>query len=580
MVYTTALSWGNHGRMQFVRGYPNQGSLYRKIRSVKGIFIVENIPIRRAIISVYDKTGIEDFAAGLSEMGVEIISSGGTAKAIEAAGIKVRLIEEWTGFGEMLGHRVVTLHPKVHGAILALRDDPAHQADIKKFDIEPVDLVCVSLYPFEDAIADDGTTLADAIEMIDIGGPTLIRAAAKNHKFVTVVTNAKQYTGVLDEMKDSGGSVSPETRSQFALAAFGLTAHYDSVISGYLANQSEQTMPERITLSYTKACDLRYGENPHQAGAFYVGTEKSEPSVSSAKLIGGKAISYNNYFDANGALELIKEFDEPAVAIIKHANPAGVAIDENLVEAYRKAYFGDVNAAMGGIVAVNRPVTADFAEAVTQTFQRWGKDRGAGGYYAEIIIAPSFDQRAIEIIREKKSWGPNVRLLETGELDGSRNSEKFFKYVVGGMLLQQRDLLGLNEDEWKVVSKRQPTESELADMRFAWLVCKHVKSNAIVLAKDLALLGAGAGQMSRVNSARIAARLAKNYGGIGDLDTTGCTLASDAFLPFPDSLDQAIEAGATAIIQPGGSKKDPDVIARADELNLTMMLTSARHFNH
>ncbi len=541
---------------------------------------MEDVVVRRALISVYDKTGIDQFAKSLSQMGVEIISSGGTAKAIAAAGVKVRYVQEWTGFPEMLGHRVVTLHPKVHGAILALRDDPAHQADMDKYGIEPVDLVCVSLYPFEQAIGRPDCTLADAVEMIDIGGPTLVRSAAKNHKFVTVVTDASQYETVLAEMRDSGGRVSFQTRRKLALAAFSLAAHYNTVISNYLAGQLGEQFPQRIAFSYTKAGELRYGENPHQKGAFYVGTDSSEPCIGRAKLRGGRAISYNNYFDANGALELVKEFDEPAVAIIKHANPAGCAIDQDLVEAYRKAYFGDVNACMGGIVAVNRPVTVELAGAITETYKRWGKDRGAGGFYAEIVMAPGFDDGAIELIKARDGWGKDVRILEVGELTSQRNSEKSLKYVVGGLLVQERDLLGCNEGDWKVVTKRAPSEGELCDMRFAWLVCKHVKSNAIVLAKDRTLLAAGAGQMSRVNSARLAGQIARAYGGGHEVDPAGCVLASDAFFPFPDSLDWAVDIGATAVIEPGGSKKDDDVIARADELNLAMIFTGARHFNH
>jgi len=541
---------------------------------------MEATAIRRALISMYDKTGAAAFAATLAEMGVEIISSGGTAKMLAEAGVKVRQVQEWTGFPEMLGHRVVTLHPKVHGGILALRDEPSHQADMEKYGIEPVDLVCVSLYPFEQAIAAPGCPPAQAVEMIDIGGPAMVRAAAKNHRYVTVVTDPSQYELVLAEMKANGGAVSAPVRQRLARQAFALTAHYDTAISAYLAEQLGEGLPERLTFSYTKVRDLRYGENPHQKAAFYVSGETEEPCVGRARLLGGREISYNNYFDANGALELVKEFDRPAVAIIKHSNPAGVAVDDDLVEAYRKAYFGDVNAAMGGIVAVNRPVTQELAAAITETYQRWGKQRGAGGYYAEIVIAPSFEPGALETIQARKGWGPNVRLLETGLLTGRRNREKAMKYVVGGMLVQDRDLLGLNEADWEVVTQRRPDDREMDDLRFAWLVCKHVKSNAIVLGKDRALLGAGAGQMSRVNSARLAAQLARAYGGGGEVDPAGCALASDAFFPFPDSLDWAVEVGATAVIEPGGSKKDADVIARADELGLAMIFTHARHFNH
>jgi phosphoribosylaminoimidazolecarboxamide formyltransferase / IMP cyclohydrolase len=543
---------------------------------------MQDVPVKRALLSVYDKTGIEDFARQLIDRGVEIISSGGTARKLIDAGLDVRKVEEWTGFPDMLGHRVVTLHPKVHGAILALRDEPDHQADIQKHGLDPIDLVVVSLYPFTDAIAQPGCSLADAVEMIDIGGPTMVRAAAKNHRYVTIVTDPAQYDELLGELDANDGTTGFALRQRFARQAFALTAEYDTAISTYLAEQLDEPLPDRISFSYTKAHDLRYGENPHQGGAFYRSSQAdAEPCIGRAKLLGGKPISYNNYFDANGALELVKEFDAPAVAIIKHANPAGCAVDDDLVEAYRKAYFGDVNAAMGGIVAVNRPVSKDLATAITETYPRWGKDAGAGGFFAEIVIAPSFEPGALEIIQARKGWGPDVRLLEVGEFSGQRNKEKLLKYVVGGMLVQDRDLLGLNTDDWTVVTKRQPSPEELADLQFAWLVCKHVKSNAIVLAKDRALLGAGAGQMSRVNSAFLAGQIAKHYGGAdGDCETAGCVLASDAFFPFPDSLDWARDAGAAAVIEPGGAKKDADVIARADELDLAMIFTSARHFNH
>jgi phosphoribosylaminoimidazolecarboxamide formyltransferase/IMP cyclohydrolase len=541
---------------------------------------MDRVKIRRALISVYDKSGVADFARALTEMGVEILSSGGTARAIAEAGVPVRQVQEWTGFPEMLGHRVVTLHPKVHGGILALRDDPQHQADMEKYGIEPVDLVCVSLYPFEQAIAREGCTPEEAVEMIDIGGPTMVRGAAKNHKYVTVVTDSSQYSAVLEEMQANNGEVGMELRQTLALQAFSLTAQYDTAISAYLAEQCGVRFPERISFSYSKVRELRYGENPHQKAAFYVSGDVSEPCVGQAKLLGGKEISYNNYFDANGAVELVKEFDRPAVAIIKHSNPAGCAVDDDLVEAYRKAYFGDVDAAMGGIISVNRPVTVALAEAITETYQRWGKERGVGGFYAEIVVAPGFEAGAIEIIQNRKGWGANVRLLETGEFTSVRNKERYLKYVVGGLLVQDRDLLGLNENDWTVVTRRQPSEKELQDLRFSWLVCKHVKSNAIVLAKDQALLGAGAGQMSRVNSARLATQLARSYGGGNEVETSGCALASDAFFPFPDSLSWAVDIGATAVIEPGGSKKDPEVIARADELGLAMIFTGARHFNH
>ena len=536
--------------------------------------------IRRALISVYDKTGVAEFARALAEMDVEIISSGGTAKAISDAGVPVRQLQEWTGFPEMLGHRVVSLHPKVHGGILALRDDPDHQADMEKYDIEPIDLVCAGLYPFEQVTAKEGCTVAEAIEMIDIGGPTMVRAAAKNHRYVTVVTSCEQYDYVLDNMRENNGRTTAEVRTHLALAAFSLTAHYDATISGYLSTVQGHAFPDRMVLSCRKVADLRYGENPHQAGAFYQSPGSGEACIGSARLLGGKPISYNNYFDANGAFELVKDFSEPTVAIIKHANPAGCAVDDDLVEAYRKAYLGDVNAAMGGIVATNRPVTADLARAIAESYSRWGKLAGAGGFFAEVIVAPGFESGALEIISDREGWGENVRLLQTTPIGDRHNSEKYVKYVVGGLLVQDRDLVGLNEENWRVVTDRKPTDKEMADLRFGWLVCKHVKSNSIVLAKDRTLLGAGAGQMSRVNSARMAAHLAKQYGGTGTIDLTECSVASDAFFPFPDGLDVAAEVGASAVIQPGGANKDADVIARANELGLAMILTGTRHFNH
>jgi len=541
---------------------------------------MDEILIRRALISVFDKNDVTEFASGLAKMGVEIISSGGTARALIDAGLSVRNVEEITGVGEMLGHRVVTLHPKIHGAILALRDDPDHQSDMAKHGIEPIDLVCVGVYPFSETIAREGCTFPEAVEMIDIGGPTMIRAAAKNHRFVTVVTEPSQYERVLTEMRSSGGRASFELRQELAQRAFALTAHYDVAVSSYLSEQLGEDLPQRIALSYTKARDLRYGENPHQKAGFYTNEQSGEPSVATATQLSGIEMSFVNYYDANGALELVKEFDEPAVAIIKHANPAGCAIDEDLVEAYRKAYFGDVNACFGGIVAVNRPVTMDLARAIVETYQRWGKQCSAGGFLAHVVIAPGFEGEAVETIRARKGWGPDVRLLETGELTGRRSAEKNLKYVVGGMLVQDRDLSGTDEPTWKVVTKRSPDPEQMTDLRFAWILCKHVKSNAIVLAKDKALLGAGAGQMSRVTSAQLAAQAARNYGGGGQIDPSGCVLASDGFLPFPDSLDWAVDVGASAVIQPGGSKKDASVIARADELGLAMVFTGVRHFNH
>ena len=543
---------------------------------------MDGVSVKRALISVFDKSGIEDFARALADMGVEIISSGGTAKAIEARGIKVRYVQEWTGFPEMLGHRVVTLHPKVHGGILALRDDPSHQEDMKKYGIEPIDLVCVGLYPFENVVARPDCTLAEAVEMIDIGGPTMVRAAAKNHRFVGIVTDKSQYSLVLDEMRANSGKLSDDLRARLARQAFAYTAHYDSAISSHLAGRLGEEFPERLTFSYRKSADLRYGENPHQKAAFYVGADASEACVARARLLGGKEISYNNYFDANGALELVKDFAPPAVAIIKHANPAGCAIDDDLVEAYRKAYLGDVNAAMGGIIAVNRPVTADLASAIVESYKRWGKAAGASFFKLDVWIAPGFDDDAVDLITtptEKRKWGASCRLLAVGDMSAPPDPNDLdYRKIAGGMLVQTRDLLGLNEDEWKVVTQRAPSESEMSDLRFAWLVCKHTKSNAISICRDGMLLGNGAGQMSRVKSCDVAIQLA-HENGHGD-KLAGAVAAGDAFFPVPDGPAKLIAAGITAMIQPGGGKRDAETIAACDQAGVAMILTGTRHFKH
>lgn len=548
--------------------------------------------IARALLSVSDKTGIVEFAKALHEKGVELISTGGTKKKIAEAGIPVMDISEFTGFPEMLDGRVKTLHPLVHGGILAMRGNDAHTAQVAEHGIKYIDLVCVNLYPFEATIAKEGVTVEEAIENIDIGGPTMLRSAAKNYKDVTVVVDASDYDTVLKEMAETGGTTE-ETRFALMKKVFAHTARYDSIITNHFTGL-EQDLPDVINFNYVKASSLRYGENPHQKAAFYRSAQADDEScIGGARVVdaptdGASAkatISYNNYFDADGALELVKDIDKafgrPAVAIIKHANPAGCAIDDDIVAAYEKAYFGDVNAAMGGIIAINRPMTEALASAIVETYQRYGKERGAGGFYAEVVIAPGYEGDAVNIIRARKGWGPNVRMLEVAPFSNTVANEPMMKYVTGGLLVQDRDLAGLNTDDWKTVTSKEPTAKELEDLKFAWLVCKHVKSNAIVLARDLRLLGAGAGQMSRVNSAFLAGRLAKHYGGAaGDFDTTGCALASDAFFPFADSLDWARDAGATSVIEPGGAKKDEDVIAYANELGLSMIFTSMRHFRH
>jgi len=536
------------------------------------------IRIKRSLISVSDKTGVLDFARALSQMGVEIISTGGTARALSEGGLNVIGIESVTGFPEMMNGRVKTLHPKIHGGLLALRDKADHVEAMQDNDITPIDLVCVNLYPFEQTVAKPGCTLADAIENIDIGGPSMVRSSAKNHKFVTIVTSPNQYKTILKEMKANSGAVSEATRSELARKAFALTAAYDSAISAYLAAQTGEKFPERLTISLKRGQELRYGENPHQQAAFYrLAKESGEPCVAYAKqLEGGKQISFNNLMDTDAAFDLVKEFDDPAVVVVTHMNPCGCAIDPDIVEAYRKAYSADPISAFGGIIAVNRPVTEELADAICECYQRWGKGLGASGFFAEVIIAPEFEAKAVEIIRTRKRWGrEDARLLETGSLDKDKinKSELDLRCLVGGALLQERDLVGWEPHQIKTVTKRQPTGAELTDLQLAWTVVKHVKSNTIVLVKDRAVVGVGAGQMNRVDSGMLAIRQAKE-------EAQGSAMASDAFFPFPDNVTQAAKAGIAAIVQPGGSKQDQLSIDEADKNNMAMVFTGKRHFKH
>ena len=535
-----------------------------------------DVKIKAALISVSDKGGVVDFSKKLSAMGVKIISTGGTAKVLSEAGVSVVSIESVTGFSEMMDGRVKTLHPKIHGGLLGLRDKAEHIAAMKEHKIEPIDLVCVNLYPFEQTIARAGCTLEEAIENIDIGGPSMVRSAAKNHKFVTVVTEPGQYERVIEEMEAKDGAVSEELRSDFARAAFGLTACYDAAIAKYLNIRAGVDFPERMSIGIRKESPLRYGENPHQSAAFYKSAASGETSVSSARLLeGGKEISFNNLLDTNAAFELVKEFDEPAAVVVKHLNPCGCAVDEDILEAYRKAYEGDVVSAFGGIVAVNRKVDVELAQTIMESYSRYGKARGAGGFFAEVIIAPRFDEDAIEIIRTLKSWGGRVRLMETGPIDKAKIGVKEFdvRCVVGGLLLQQRDLAGWEPSELSYPTKNRPTNEQLEDLRIGWLVAKHTKSNTIVLVRDRKVVGVGAGQMNRVESGLIAFRKA------GD-EAKGCSLASDAFFPFADNVENAAKAGVAAIVQPGGSVKDDEVIAAADKYGIAMVFTGKRHFKH
>jgi phosphoribosylaminoimidazolecarboxamide formyltransferase/IMP cyclohydrolase len=504
--------------------------------------------IRRALISVSDKTGIVDFARELASLDVEIISTGGTAKTLRDEGITVRDISEVTGFPEMMDGRVKTLHPRVHGGLLAIRDKPDHVASMQEHGIEPIDLVVVNLYPFAETIRRAGVTRAEAIEQIDIGGPAMIRSAAKNAHDVAVVVQTSQYTPVLDEMKENDGALSIATRNHLAFEAFERTAEYDSMVASYLAG----TSPQRISLSLAKIANLRYGENPHQAAALY--RTINGGGVANAAILSGKEMSFNNYVDADAAWLLVSDFDQTACAIIKHTNPSGVGLGETVVEAYQKALATDPVSAFGGIVALNRPVDFSAAQEVTKVF-------------TEVIIAPDYDTAALELLRSKK----NLRVIRMSSSE--RTEEQEYKQISGGMLVQTKDVHQLREEDLKTVTSRRPSAEEVRALLFAWIVCKHTKSNAIVYARDGQTVGVGAGQMSRVDSVKIGAMRAQ-------LPVAGSVLASDAFFPFRDGIDEAARHGITAVIQPGGSVRDEEVIAAANEHGLAMVFTGIRHFKH
>jgi phosphoribosylaminoimidazolecarboxamide formyltransferase/IMP cyclohydrolase len=535
-----------------------------------------DVKVKVALISVSDKSGIVDFAKSLAEIGVKIISTGGTAKKLTEAGIDVISVDSVTGFPEMMDGRVKTLHPKIHGALLALRDKAEHAKALEEHGIEPIDLVCINLYPFEQTVAKPGCRLEEAIENIDIGGPSMIRSAAKNHKYVTVVTSPSQFEQVIGEMRKNNGAISQETRSEFARVAFGLTAYYDTAISKYLNHQAGVEYPCLVSIALTKQNDLRYGENPHQSAAFYRLPASDEVSVGGAKLLeGDKGISFNNLLDVNAAFELVKEFSEPAAVVVKHLNPCGCAVNDDIKVAYQKAYEGDVVSAFGGIVALNRKVDTELATTIMESYGRFGKAKGASGFFAEVIIAPQFDKDAIEVIRTLKGWGKDVRLMETGPIDRAKINagECDVRCIVGGLLLQKRDLVAWEPDEIKYPTKTRPSEKQLEDLRLAWIVAKHVKSNTIVLAKDSRIIGVGAGQMNRVESGLIAFKMA-------GAEAKGCVMASDAFFPFPDNVENAAKAGVACIVQPGGSKKDDEVIACAEKHGIAMVFTGKRHFKH
>ena len=506
--------------------------------------------IRRALISVSDKTGIVDFARELASFDVEIISTGGTAKTLRDAGITVRDISDITGFPEMMDGRVKTLHPRVHGGLLAIRDNAEHIASMQEHGIEPIDLVVVNLYPFAETIRRAGVTRAEAIEQIDIGGPAMIRSAAKNARDVAVVVQPAQYTPVLDEMKENDGALSIETRNRLAYEAFERTAEYDSVVSSYLAGTS--LAPSKISLNLSKVANLRYGENPHQVGALY--RTINGGGIANAAILSGKEMSFNNYVDADAAWLLVSDFDQTACAIIKHTNPSGVGLGETVVEAYQKALATDPISAFGGIVALNRTVDYAAAQEITKIF-------------TEVIIAPDYDAAALDLLRNKK----NLRVIRMSSSE--RTEELEFKQISGGMLGQTKDVHQLREEDLKSVTSREPSAEEMRALLFAWVVCKHTKSNAIVYARDGQTVGVGAGQMSRVDSVKIGAMRAQ-------LPVAGSVLASDAFFPFRDGIDEAAKHGITAVIQPGGSVRDDEVIAAANEHGLAMVFTGVRHFKH
>ena len=525
-------------------------------------------PVRRALLSVSDKTGLVEFGQALAGHGIEILSTGGSAAALSAAGVPVREVSEHTGFPEMLGGRVKTLHPKIHGGILGLRDDPEHVAQMADHDIATIDLVAVNLYPFETTLA-GGADFATCIENIDIGGPAMIRSAAKNHAHVTVVVDPADYDSVVAELGANGGATGGGLRRRLAAKAYARTGAYDAAIAGWLADEVGETFPERLVLGGTRAAVLRYGENPHQAAALYVGG-KARIGVATARQVQGKALSYNNLGDTDAAFELVAEFDPdrdgPAVVIVKHANPCGVALGDSPVEAYRRALACDPTSAFGGIVALNRTLDGDVARAIADIF-------------TEVVIAPDATDEARDVLGAKK----NLRLLLTGGLPDPAAPGVTIRSLAGGYLVQGRDDGHVAPDSLRVVTKRPPDARERADLLFAFKVCKHVKSNAIVYVRDGATVGVGAGQMSRVDSARIAARKAQDAGaaaGETTPRTAGSVVASDAFFPFADGLLAAAEAGATAVIQPGGSIRDDEVIAAADEAGLAMMFTGMRHFRH
>ncbi len=518
--------------------------------------------IRKAVISVYDKKGITALAKGLGELGVRMLSTGGTAERIRDGGAEVTEISDYTGFPEILGGRVKTLHPKIHGGLLGIRDDERHLGEMARNSIEPIDMLVVNFYPFEEVAAKKETAFFEAIENIDIGGPAMLRAAAKNHASVTVLTDPEDYGAVLVELRENNGKISPETNFRLAAKAFSYVSRYDAAISNYLfsiePDGEKNPLPKTYTLYLEKKLNLRYGENPHQIGAFY--TESGIAAahcVANARQLQGKELSLNNIYDTDSAFELVREFEKTACVIVKHNNPCGAALGDTPAEAFSRARQCDPQSAFGGIIAFNKEVDETAAEAIADMF-------------AEVVIAPGFSEKALALLSAKKS----LRVLASGGMDIGGAGALDIKKVTAGALIQQSDR-GWRDDfsDLKIPTRRKPTPEEMEDMRFAWKVCRHTKSNAIVYARDLRTVGIGAGQMSRVDSVRIAGMKART-------PTDGSVLASDAFFPFRDGVDEAARAGITAIAQPGGSVRDEEVIAAADEHSMAMIFTGKRHFRH
>jgi phosphoribosylaminoimidazolecarboxamide formyltransferase / IMP cyclohydrolase len=537
---------------------PDSDTMAERMQGLEGAQPGE-VSVRRALLSVSDKQGIVDLARGLEELGVEIVSTGGTARALGEAGVAVRAIEDFTGFPEMMDGRVKTLHPRLYAGLLARRENEEHLRAAAEQQIEQVDLVCVNLYPFEQTVARADAPAEEVIENIDIGGPTMIRAAAKNSDFAAVLVDPADYQAVLEELRSSAGRLSLRTRHLLAAKAFACTARYDAAIATWFASDAYEDFPPTWNDAYVKVSDLRYGENPHQRAAFYARVGGGPHLLESVRQLHGKELSFNNLLDLSAARELVEDFAEPACAIVKHNNPCGCAVGEDGRGAYERAFACDPQSAYGGVIAVNRPVDGGFAEQLSKQF-------------IEVLLAPAFDEQALELLQVKK----NVRLLELREWP-EPSHEVDGKAVIGGQLVQTRDAVSETREQMRVMGAREPSEEEWQDMLFAWRVCRHVRSNAIVIASGGATIGIGAGQMSRVDAVRIAIEKARAF---QPQELAGSALASDAYFPFADGPQLAIDAGVTAIIQPGGSVRDEEVVAAVDAAGAAMVATDRRHFRH